>query len=215
MAKAAGALQHKAGRSSEERGNKGERTRARVKTAFCELLARKSFAAITISDICLTGDITVGGFYFHFANQDALLNEVMWEYADELGLALDKAMEGAGSQLANTVCAALVSTYQEQNGLARSFQQLRRMRAEYAARWRTVMGPRIARLAVILRQERLELSSLKATFLAYALVTMALSQLDLAYVYVDRRQADERQAVLTGKLALLWRRMVDAESPTA
>ncbi len=213
MAKTAGAVQSKVRRSSEERSNKGERTRARVKIAFSELLARKSFAAITISDICRTSDITVGGFYFHFANQDALLEEVMWEYADELGLALDRAMEAADARLANAICAALVSAYQEQNGLARSFQQLRRTRAEYAARWRAVMGTRIVRLAVLLSRERPDLSPSKVTFLAHALITMVLSQLDLAYVYVDRRQTAEKRAVLEEKLAQLWSRMVHAENP--
>jgi AcrR family transcriptional regulator len=198
-------------RSSEDRGsNKGERTRARMKMALCELLTRKSFAAITISDICRTADITVGGFYFHFANQDVLLNDVMWEYVDSLGVALDKALETRGASLARSVSSALVSVYQERNGLARAFLQLRRARPEYAARWRTTIGPRIAQLAAILSQERPELSVSKAMFLAQALIIMAVSQLDLAYVYVDRHRAADARA-LTDKLVLLWQRMINAE----
>lgn len=215
MTKIAGALERPK-RSADERlaGNKGERTRARVKTALCELLARKSFAAITISDICRTADITVGGFYFHFANQDALLNEVMWEYVDELGAALERAINAKGKSLAASVCAALVSAYQERSGLARAFQQLRRTRTEYAVRWRETMGPRIVRLAETLSEERPDLSDSKSMFLAHALITMAVSQLDLAYVYVERHKAADVRVALTEKLVLLWRRMVDAEGGT-
>lgn len=204
-------------RSTDERngGNKGERTRARIKEAFCELLARKSFASLTISDICRTADITVGGLYFHFASQDALLDEVMWEYVDELGRALDEAMEAKGERLADSVCAALVGAYQERNGLARTFQQLRRMRAAYAERWRAIIGPRIVRMAAILSRKRPDLSASKTMFLAHALMTMTVSQLDLAYVYGDRHRTILPEAALTEKLVVLWHRMVDGRMAAA
>ncbi|HEY1837375.1 MAG: TetR/AcrR family transcriptional regulator [Rhizomicrobium sp.] len=213
MAKSAGALE-KVGRSAEERGgeNKGERTRARIRSAFCELLAHKSFAAITISDICRTADITVGGFYFHFPNQDALLDEVIGEYGDDLGVALDAAMAVKGTDQARSICAALVCAYQDCNGLARTFQQLRRTRSEYAARWRAITDPRIVRLAAILARERPDLSAPKAAFLAHALITMVVSQLDLTFVY-DRSRTLTTATALTKNLTLLWRRMAECPSP--
>lgn len=213
MAKIAGAAE-KVRRSPEGRGgdNKGERTRVRIRSAFSELLARKSFAAITISDICRNADITVGGLYFHFSNQDALLDEIMREYGDDLGRALDSAMAAEDADLASSICAALVCAYQERNGLARTFQQLRRTRPEYAARWREITDPRIAQLATILARERPDLSAQKAAFLAHALITMVVSQLDLTFVYVDRSRAVVTAAALTKNLALLWRRMV-GEAP--
>jgi AcrR family transcriptional regulator len=211
MAKIAAAAE-KVRPSAEEKGcdNKGERTRARIRSAFSELLAHKSFAAITISDLCRTAEITVGGFYFHFPNQDALLDEVMREYGDDLGQALDDAMTAEGPGLAGSICAALVSAYQERNGLARTFQQLRRTRVEYAARWRAITDPRIAQLAAILARERSDLSAQKAAFLAHALITMVVSQLDLTFVYVDRSRTVATAAALTKNLTLLWHRMTDA-----
>jgi AcrR family transcriptional regulator len=217
MTKGAGRIEE-VGQAAQDRdgGNKGERTRARVKTAFCELLTHKSFASITISDICRTAEITVGGLYFHFANQDELLNEVMWEYADALGRALDRAMkEDEPERVATAVCGALVSAYQERNGLARTFQQLTRTRADYAARWRAITGPRIAQLAAILSRQRPDLSALKATFLAHALITLVVSQLDLAYVYVDRHRAATAATTLTKNLVTLWHRMVDVRKQAA
>ena len=91
-------------------GNKGERTRHRIKAGFAALLERKSFASITIAEICRESDITVGGFYFHFASQDELLNEVMWEYSDGLGQALDEALKaGSGGRVASGLFVTRVS----------------------------------------------------------------------------------------------------------
>lgn len=193
--------------------NKGGRTRARIKAAFAQLLTQKSFAAITISDICRTSDITVGGLYFHFASQDELLDEVMREYSEDLGSALDRSIQaGRGARLAAAVCAAFVAAYEERTGLARAFQQLRRTRDSYAARWRAISGPRIDRLAVLLALERPDLSAAKAKFLAHALITMIVSQLDLAYVYAGRHRSEAGGDAAKG-LTVLWRRMIDAKRP--
>ncbi|HEY3888124.1 MAG TPA: TetR/AcrR family transcriptional regulator, partial [Caulobacteraceae bacterium] len=127
-------------------GAKGERTRQRIKQAFADLLGGKSFTSVTIADICRTSDITVGGFYFHFPSQEALLDEVMAEYLggllDDFEAALDN---GAG--LAEAVCGAFLKAYSERVGLARTFQQLTRLRSDYAARWRLASEGAMARLA--------------------------------------------------------------------
>jgi AcrR family transcriptional regulator len=199
-------------------GNKGERTRHRIKTGFAGLLERKSFASITIAEICRESDITVGGFYFHFASQDELLNEVMWEYSDSLGQALDEALKaGSGGRLASAFCNAFLIAYESQNGLARAFQQLTRMRLDYAARWRAANEPRIASLADILQGERPELKPDKARFLAHALVTMVMSQLDLTYVYrgPERRHVKPVREDVARNLVALWTRMTDVKRVAA
>ncbi len=102
--------------------NKGERTRGRIKEVFAELLENKSFASITIADICRASDVTVGGFYFHFVSQDELLNEVMWQYADDLMRVVDAAIiDGPRTPLAVSVCSAFLRAYAAQSGLARRF----------------------------------------------------------------------------------------------
>jgi AcrR family transcriptional regulator len=194
-------------------GNKGERTRQRIKAAFAALLDRKSFASITIADICRESDITVGGFYFHFASQDELLNEVMWEYSDGLGHALNVALKaGSSRRVALALCNVFVAAYERQNGLARAFQQLTRMRADYAARWRAANEPRIGALAEVLHNERPGLKPEKARFLAHALVTMVMSQLDLAYVYRGPERSSGRpgREDVARNLIALWARMADA-----
>lgn len=191
--------------------NKGERTRQRIKAAFAELLEVKSFAAVTIADICRTSDITVGGFYFHFASQEALLDEVMAEHVEALVADFEAALARGGGALAGAVCGAFLTAYAGRMGLARTFQQLTRMRSDYAVRWRAASEAPIARLGEILRAGRDELSPQGALFLAYALVAMIMSKLDLVYVYRERPGAagpSPREA-LARELEGLWARMAD------
>jgi AcrR family transcriptional regulator len=197
-------------------GAKGERTRQRIKAAFADLLGAKSFTSVTIADICRTSDITVGGFYFHFASQEALLDEVMAEYLEALVGDFDAALEGDGrGDLAAAVCGAFLKAYSERIGLARTFQQLTRMRSDYALRWRLASEAEMEKLAARLRAERLDLAPDPARFLAYGLITMIISRLDLVYVYRDRSEAAAATspAALAGELAELWRRMAASQEP--
>jgi AcrR family transcriptional regulator len=196
-------------------GAKGERTKQRIKAAFAELLAARGFASITIADICRTSDITVGGFYFHYASQEDLLDEVMAEYIETLVGDFDAAIDDRrGAALAEAVCGAFLKAYSEQMGLARTFQQLTRMRADYAARWRAASEAGMRRLGASLAAERPDLAPDRALFLAYALVTMIMSKLDLVYVYRDRsgKTAVAAPAALARDLTRLWRRMADERS---
>ncbi|HEX4198266.1 MAG TPA: TetR/AcrR family transcriptional regulator [Caulobacteraceae bacterium] len=196
-------------------GAKGERTKQRIKAAFADLLAGKSFTSITIADICRTSDITVGGFYFHFASQEDLLDEVIAEYIDVLVGDFDAAIDDRrGTALAEAVCGAFLKAYSEQAGLARTFQQLTRMRSDYASRWRVASEGGMRRLGESLAVERPDLAPDRALFLAHALVTMIMSKLDLIYVYRDRsgKTAAASSATLARDLTQLWRRMAEAGS---
>ncbi|HEY5008254.1 MAG TPA: TetR/AcrR family transcriptional regulator [Caulobacteraceae bacterium] len=196
-------------------GAKGERTRQRIKEAFADLLGGKSFTSVTIADICRTSDITVGGFYFHFPSQEALLDEVMAEYLGGLVGDFEAAVDRTSAGLAEAVCGAFLKAYSERVGLARTFQQLTRMRADYAIRWRLASEGAKARLAMRLERARPDLAPERALFLAYALVTMIVSKLDLVYVYRDRSgaQAAASRAALAGELAGLWTRMAASPEP--
>jgi AcrR family transcriptional regulator len=194
-------------RESGSQGVKGERTRQRIKAGFAELLERKSFASVTIADICRTSDITVGGLYFHFPSQEELLDELMAEYVAALAARLDAALEEEA--LAEAVCGAFHEAYSRKVGLARTFQQLTRMRADYAMRWRAASEPALLRLAERLGAERADLAPDQARLLAYALITMIMSKLDLVYVYRDRSDAATAavRTALEAELPELWRRM--------
>jgi AcrR family transcriptional regulator len=197
-------------------GAKGERTRQRIKEAFADLLGGKSFTSVTIADICRTSDITVGGFYFHFPSQEALLDEVMAEYLSGLIGDFEAALDDRrGAGLAEAVCGAFVKAYSERVGLARTFQQLTRLRSDYAARWRLASEGAMARLAKRLEGARPDLAPERTLFLAYALITMVVSRLDLVYVYRDRSgaQAAASRAALAGELAALWTRMAASPEP--
>jgi AcrR family transcriptional regulator len=191
-------------------GAKGERTRGRIKAAFADLLGAKSFTSVTIADICRTSDITVGGFYFHFGSQEALLDEVMTEYIEALVGDFEAALEDRPrGGLADAVCGAFLKAYSERVGLARTFQQLTRMRSDYALRWRLASEAAMEMLADRLRAERPDLAPDRARFLAYGLVTMIISRLDLVYVYRDRsgRTATPPREALGRDLVEFWKRM--------
>jgi AcrR family transcriptional regulator len=190
---------------------KGERTRQRIKAAFAALLERKSFASITIADICRTSDITVGGLYFHFPSQEELLDEVMAEYLAALVDRLEAALEK--ESLAEGVCEAFLEAYSGDIGLARTFQQLTRMRSDYAMRWRAASERAVLRLGQRLAAERTDLPPERSRFLACALITMITSKLDLVYIYRDRSNAatGASRTALSIELSELWRRMAATE----
>lgn len=194
--------------------NKGARTRRRIKDAFAQLLEHKSFASITVTDICRSAEMTVGGLYFHFKSQEALLDEVMVEYAEALWKRIDHALRESGSaRQARGVCEAFLKGYELQPGVARAYHQLTRTRADYTQAWRVASEQRITVLATSVRGDRAEIAPRKARFLAYALITMVMSQLDLAFHPRERGRpsAQAPRAEVLQRLILLWTRMVAAE----
>ena len=60
------------------------RTRKMVKKAFIELLERKSFHDISITDITEKADINRGTFYLHYVDKYDLLNKVEDEVLEDL-----------------------------------------------------------------------------------------------------------------------------------
>lgn len=193
---------------------KGARTRRRIKDAFATLLDKKSFASITVTEICRSAEMTVGGLYFHFKSQETLLDEVMAEYAEGLWKRVDHALKEAGfARQGRALCEAFFKTYELQPGVARAYHQLTRARLEYTQAWRTESEPRIAALAATVRGDRPEMLPRKARFLAYALMTMIVSQLDLIFSPRERARTSAQAArgEVLQRLVLSWSRLVTAE----
>lgn len=56
---------------------KGERTRARIVEAAAGLLARDGYHGLKVLDVCAAAHISAGTFYTHFADRNALCEEVL------------------------------------------------------------------------------------------------------------------------------------------
>lgn len=87
-------MRTRAARSSGSRGaaprpTKGERTRAVIKGAIADLIGERQSLDFTLDDICAKTGLTVGAFYFHFANKDAALEEMCMDHLREFYGALD------------------------------------------------------------------------------------------------------------------------------
>lgn len=162
--------------------SKGKLTRERIKLGFIKALDSKNHLKITIDDICQNADITVGGFYFHFKNQQALLDEVVSDYITALVARLDAAIDEDDLELSVTgIIEAFLSTYSEQEGLTRCFQQLVRTQTEFTRVWQEQSAPCTQRLSRAIRRVRGSLSEQKSVFLAISVVTVATTALNVDY----------------------------------
>ncbi|MDQ6421929.1 TetR/AcrR family transcriptional regulator [Paenibacillus sp. LHD-117] len=70
--------------AQKENDRRVARSKAALKEALLSLMERKSFSAISITEIVETANYNRGTFYSHFENKDALLAEVISELIDEL-----------------------------------------------------------------------------------------------------------------------------------
>ena len=60
-----------------ERIRKGERTRTRILDAAADVLARKGYAAATLTEIASVAKMQAGSLYYHFDSKDAIVEEVL------------------------------------------------------------------------------------------------------------------------------------------
>jgi AcrR family transcriptional regulator len=77
--------------------SKGERTRALIKSGIAELITENQSLDLTLDDICARTGLTVGAFYFHFANKDAALEEMCIDHND--GFYVEMVRESDGLDL--------------------------------------------------------------------------------------------------------------------
>ena len=60
-----------------DRIRKGERTRTRILEAAADVLARRGYAAATLTEIASVAKMQAGSLYYHFDSKDAIVEEVM------------------------------------------------------------------------------------------------------------------------------------------
>ena len=76
--------------------SKGERTRALIKSGIAELITEHQSLDLTLDDICARTGLTVGAFYFHFANKDAALEEMCIDHNDGFYAEMVRESDGLG-----------------------------------------------------------------------------------------------------------------------
>lgn len=195
--------------------SKGELTRERIKLGFIRALDSKNHLKITIDDICQNADITVGGFYFHFKNQQILLDEVVSDYITALVTRLDAAIDDDDlDESVQGIIDAFLSAYSEQEGLTRCFQQLVRTQTDFARVWQQQSAPCTQRLARSIRRVRDGLSEQKSTFLAISVVTVATTALNVDYFMRARESgtAAGSRAGIAATVTAMCRRMITGGS---
>ena len=79
-----------------DRIRKGERTRTRILDAAADVLARKGYAAATLTEIAAVAKMQAGSLYYHFDSKDAIVEEVMRVGIDHARDAIRAGLSAAG-----------------------------------------------------------------------------------------------------------------------
>ena len=79
-----------------ERIRKGERTRTRILDAAADVLARKGYAAATLTEIASVAKMQAGSLYYHFDSKDAIVEEVLAVGLEHARDAIRAALNAAG-----------------------------------------------------------------------------------------------------------------------
>jgi AcrR family transcriptional regulator len=91
-----------------------ERSREALRRALLDLLAERSFAEITIRDICGRAQAGYATYFRHYPDKEALLNDLA---SDGIGELLGRAMPVLYTADAHAACLALCSYVDEQRHL--------------------------------------------------------------------------------------------------
>ena len=81
-----------------ERIRKGERTRTRILDAAADVLARKGYAAATLTEIASVAKMQAGSLYYHFDSKDAIVEEVLAVGLEHARDAIRAALNAAGDE---------------------------------------------------------------------------------------------------------------------
>ncbi|HAF68594.1 MAG TPA: hypothetical protein DCX77_02605 [Acidimicrobiaceae bacterium] len=94
-----------------ERIRKGERTRTRILDAAADVLARRGYAAATLTEIASVAKMQAGSLYYHFDSKDAIVEEVMAVGLDHAREAIRTALKAVGGDASghDRLMAAVVS----------------------------------------------------------------------------------------------------------
>jgi AcrR family transcriptional regulator len=190
--------------------SKGARTRSRIKARVSKLLQQQHYAKVTVADICEAVGITVGGFYFHFRSHEALIDELVEAFMDELAARFTPMLSEPVDQGLAAACLGAAQLYAEQSGVARAFQQLIRQDTAHAVRWTQAYDRLCAGLGTRLGDARGGAWDLEA----HAVVVAILSELTKVYVHKDRAGgAASPEAVARGVNDLCRRILGSGGSP--
>lgn len=187
---------------------KGARTRSRVKSSVAALLNRKSYAKITMADVCAEANITVGGFYFHFKSHEEVVRELVAEFIGALGTRLNGPVEGSIEAGLHALCTTTAELFAGEPGVARAFCQLIRSDRFEAERWRRAYDKAATRLATLFLEGGRVENARDAPFLAHALITTILTELTRIYVYRDKSDRPGRFEDKAVQIEALCRRMM-------
>ena len=72
---------------------RGERSRARLKEAFLELVANKEPEEISVVEVCEKAELNRSTFYAHYDYLDKLIRDVIWGHVEKLLAAFSKQWE--------------------------------------------------------------------------------------------------------------------------
>ena len=81
-----------------DRIRKGERTRTRILDAAADVLARRGYAAATLTEIASVAKMQAGSLYYHFDSKDAIVEEVMAVGLDHAREAIRAALKAVGEE---------------------------------------------------------------------------------------------------------------------
>jgi AcrR family transcriptional regulator len=79
-------------RVTERAEQRRQAMRQRLIQAACILFVRQGYAATTMQQIVQEAGTSIGNCYFYFSNKEALLQAVVEDFAQQIGLAIDAAI---------------------------------------------------------------------------------------------------------------------------
>jgi len=188
---------------------KGERTRARLMAAACDLLDTAAPQDLTIAAICARAKVAAGTFYVHFADRQALLAELLGGFVGFL----QAMMRGAGRDRPDDAIRAATRAYgamfEANRGLMRclirhqdSFPQARAAFHRLNADWVETV------VAAAMRQAGPGADRYEMTRRAYALG--AMTDQYFAALYLSREPGlvtvSRDRAAVIDTLSLIWQR---------
>lgn len=148
-ARAAPALQ-----APEPRLTKGERTRAVIKGAISDLIGERQSLDFTLDDICAKTGLTVGAFYFHFANKDAALEEMCMDHIREFYATLEAVEADSIEELSRAIISSFVEACVKNPAMFRATYTLIPRSMPIYETWIVARGAVVSRMVALLAIRR-------------------------------------------------------------
>lgn len=141
-------------RAEGARPTKGERTRAVIKAAISDLIGERQSLDFTLDDICEKTGLTVGAFYFHFANKDAALEEMCMDHLREFYGALEALETDDIEELSRAIIRGSVDACVKNPAMFRASYTLIPRSMPIYETWLRARGAVVSRLIALLADRR-------------------------------------------------------------